>query len=275
MDIHELHMPENHRDVLDRFIATCQKDERILAAFLGGSYANDKADKFSDLDFFFITTDEAYDEFLNEREKFVRLLGEPLFLEDFGVKHGILFILSNGTEGEVWFGSESSYKGIYWGATKTLVDKKRILNGEVFPMRPADPTRQVEMLRQQIDWFWHDLSHFIKAMGRNQLWFAYGELEVIRHVCVVLARLKYNFSDADAGKEPYFKIERFLPAEELVPLNGTCCPLEYHAMLQAGRDIFLYYQSVAPKLAKEHGIPYKVALEQMMRSQFEELDAGL
>ena len=81
------------------------------------------------------------------------------------------------------------------------------------------------------------------------------ELEVIRQICVVLARLKYNFSDDNAGKEPYFKIERFLPAEQLAPLEGTCCPLEYHAMLQAGRDIFRFYQAVAPTLAKEHGIP--------------------
>ena len=48
MDLHEIHLPDNHRDVVSRFLAACQADERIVAAFLGGSYAKDKTDKFSE-----------------------------------------------------------------------------------------------------------------------------------------------------------------------------------------------------------------------------------
>jgi predicted nucleotidyltransferase len=259
---------------MDRFIAACQADERIVAAFLGGSYAKDKADKFSDLDLFFITTDEAYEDFLAGRESFIRLLGEPLFLEDFGVPHGYLIIFSNGTEAEIWFGRENKFKDIHEGPYRVLLDKKGILAGEVFPMHVADQVKQIEILRQQIDWFWHDLSHFIKAMGRGQLWFAYGELEVIRGICVNLARLRYNFSDAYLGEEPYFKVEEVLPIEQLFPLAGTCCPLEYDAMLQAALVIFHFYQAVAPTLAKAHGIMYQAGLEQMMISQLEELEAA-
>ena len=269
-----MHLPGNHQDILDRFIAACQADERIVAAFLGGSYANGTADKYSDLDLFFVTTDAAYEDFLAERESFVRLLGEPLFLEDFGLAHGYCIIFSNGTEGDVWFGRESKYKNIYWGPTRVLLDKKNILTGEEFPMHVAGPASQVEILRQKIDWFWHDLSHYIKAMGRNQLWFAYGELEVIRQICVNLARLKYDFSDTGAGVEPYFKVEQALPVEQLVPLESTCCPLEYDAMLQAGLVIFNFYQAVAPALAKAHGITYQFGLEQMMKCQLKELGAG-
>ena len=109
MDSHEIQLPEHHQEILDCFIAACQADERILAAFLGGSYANGSADEFSDLDLFFITTDEVYEEFLTEREAFIRRLGEPLFLDDFGVAHGFCVIFSNGTEGDLWFGRESKY----------------------------------------------------------------------------------------------------------------------------------------------------------------------
>jgi hypothetical protein len=271
MNTHDLHLPENHQVILDRFITACQADERIVAAFLGGSYARDEADKFSDLDLYFITTDEAYQDFLAAREPFVRLLGEPLFLEDFGVPHGTLIIFSNGTEAEIWFGHESKYKDIHEGPCRVLLDKKGILAGVGFPNQLADPVKQAELLRQQIDWFWHDLSHFIKAMGRRQLWFAYGELEVIRRMCVNLARLRYNFSGAYAVEEPYFKVEQALPVEQLVPLEGTICPLEYDAMLEAALVIFRFYQAVAPILAQAHGITYQVGLEQMMKSQLEEL----
>ena len=123
MDRPYIHPPQNHQAILDRFIAACQADERIVAAFLGGSYASGKTDKYSDLDLFFITTDEAYEDFLSGRETFIRLLGEPLFLEDFGMTNGYLVIFSNGTEAEIFFGRESKYKDIYDGPYRVLLDK--------------------------------------------------------------------------------------------------------------------------------------------------------
>lgn len=271
MDSHEGQLPDNHQDVVDRFIAACQADERIVAAFLGGSYAKDAADKFSDLDLYVITADEAYEDFLAKREVFIRLLGEPLFLEDFGATNGYFFIFSNGIEGEIWFGRESKFKDIHGGPYRVLLDKQEILAGEVFPMHVADQAKQIETLRQQIDWFWHELSHFIKAMGRGQLWFAYGQLEVMRQICVNLARLRYNFSDAYVGEEPYFKVEQALPLEQLSPLQTTFCSMEYEAMWQAALDICRFYQDVAPNLAKAHSLTYQADLEQMMISQLEEL----
>lgn len=94
MDAINMQLPDNHQNIVDRFIAICQADERIVAAFLGGSYARNAADQFSDLDLYFITTNEAYEDFLAERESFVRLLGEPLFLESFGAVNGYSIIYS-------------------------------------------------------------------------------------------------------------------------------------------------------------------------------------
>jgi predicted nucleotidyltransferase len=267
MNVPEMRLPANHQDVVDRFVAACQADDRIVAAFLGGSYANDTADAFSDLDLYFITTDAAYEAFLAERESFIRLLGEPLFLEDFGRPHGYLIIFSNATEGEVWFGRESAYKDIHEGPYRVLLDKKDILAGQVFPIHVADPAKQIEILQQQMEWFWHELSHFIKAMGRNQLWFAYGQIEALRQMCVKLARLRYNFADAYVGEEPYFKIEHALPIEQLSPLQTTFCPLEYEAMLQAALVLCRFYQDVAASLAEAHNLPYQIDLERIMIGQ--------
>jgi alkanesulfonate monooxygenase SsuD/methylene tetrahydromethanopterin reductase-like flavin-dependent oxidoreductase (luciferase family) len=50
MDPHVLPQPSNHQVVMNRFIAACQTDARIVAAFLGGSYASGTADTYSDLD---------------------------------------------------------------------------------------------------------------------------------------------------------------------------------------------------------------------------------
>ena len=77
-----------------------------------------------------------------------------------------------------------------------------------------------------------------------------------------------------AQGEPYFKIEQILPVEQLAPLAETVCPLEYSTLLQPALVMFRFYQSVAPALAEENGLTYQVRLEQMMKSQLEELAAA-
>lgn len=272
MDLHKFQLPESHREIVERFIQACQGDDRILAAFLGGSYAAGKADPFSDLDLYFVTTDAAYEEFISERASFVRLLGEPLFLEDFGMTHGYLIIFSNGSEAEVWFGRESQFKTIHEGAYEVLLDKKGLLVDAVFPLHVADPAEQMEILGKQLNWFWHELSHFITAMGRKQLWFAYGQIEVMRQICVNLARLQYNFTDAYVGEEPYFKVEQVMPVAHLSRLKTTFCAIEYRPMLQAAHVLFHFYRDAAPKLAMAHNLPYQHELERMMFAQLETLD---
>ncbi len=83
MDAQELQMPHHHQMIMNRFVAAGQVDERVVAAFISGSYARGTTDIYSDLDFGLIITDEAYDDFFAEREAFIRLLGEPVFLEDY------------------------------------------------------------------------------------------------------------------------------------------------------------------------------------------------
>jgi hypothetical protein len=110
-------------------------------------------------------------------------------------------------------------------------------------------------------------------MGRGQLWWAYGQLEALRLICVNLARLRQNFS---AGADGYEKVEHAIPGEQLSSLQTTFCPLEHGAMLQAALVIVHFYQELAPLLARTHGITYPVALERVMSVRLEKLcDARL
>ena len=94
MNSQEIQLSHNHQVVIDRFVAACQADERVVAAFLVGSYAEGTADAYSDLDLHLITTDEAYDDFVAGREAFIRSPGEPVFLEDFDLPNIVFFILN-------------------------------------------------------------------------------------------------------------------------------------------------------------------------------------
>lgn len=256
-----------HQAVVARFVATCQNDARVVAAFLGGSYATGKADRHSDLDLYLITTAEAYAGFLADKEVWIRQLGEPLFREDWDTPHGLFFILADGTEGELWIGHTSHFAHLHEGAYLVLLDKEGLLTGVDFPARTADPDEQRARLRQLIMDFWHEWGHFHKALAREQLWFAYGALETMRHICVNLARLQHNFADPDIGAEPFFKIEQVLPVKQLTRLRTTFCALEPAAIQHAGQTLLQFYREVATTLATSHSLPYPTALDRLMAEQ--------
>ena len=152
-----------------------------------------------------------------------------------------------------------------------MLDKKNLLEGLEFPERIPAPSDQLEKLRSLIQGFWHELSHFMTALGRDQIWWAQGQLEALRGICVNLARLRHNLLDSEAGEEPYFKIERVLPVELLSALTETFCPFEKDEILQAGLILVRFYLDVAPALAQLHGIQYSHGLERVMLDRLKKL----
>jgi predicted nucleotidyltransferase len=275
MDLQGIQLRPNQRAFVERFVEACLTDDRIVAAFLGGSYAKGHADAYSDIDLCVIATDESFEQFFNQREAFLRSLGDLVFLEDFGTPNTAFYIFADDTEGELNFGSESRLDQIHSGPFKILLDKKNILSEAIFPPFEPHDSKQIQKLRGQIYGFWHELSHFITAMGRNQFWWARGQLEALRSKCVNLARLKHNFLDPDIGEEAYFKIENAMPVEQLSALRETFCPMEKEAMLNAVMVIIHFYQELAPFLAHEHGIKYPQDLERMMMNRLQNLqEAG-
>ena len=264
----EIRLPPNHQVVIDHFVAACQANESVVAAFLGGSYARGPTDAYSDVDLGLITTDEAYEEFRAGIDSFAKLIGEPVFLEDFDLPNTIFIILPYGTEIDLSLGRESQFTHIHFGPYRVLVDKRNILDGAVFTWRVPAQDEQIETLRRLVYWFWHDLAHFTKAMARGQLWGAYGELDYLRLVCVNLARLRHDFSAEARG---YEKLQEAVPTQQLASLRATFCPMEEDAMLRAGLAIVRSYQELAPPLAKAHGITYPVSLDRAMCDRLEKL----
>ncbi len=264
----------NHRAFLDRFIQAYRDDDRITAVFLGGSYSVHAADEHSDLDLFVVVTDDDYDNVLGEQVAFLNSLGEPVFMESFGLPDFSFFIYSDGTEGHVKYGRESHFKDIHWGPYDVLLDKKNILKGVVFMGNRPDLEEQTENLRRMIYYFWHDVSHLITAAARGQLWWAQGQLECIRGICVSLVRLQNNFFDEDAESEAYFKVERAIPVQLLSALEETYGPIEKDRLIRSAFIIVDFYKKVAVPLAKSHGIAYPEVLERIMVDRLTKLRNG-
>ena len=246
---------------LDRFVAACREDTRVVAAFLGGSHAAGTADEYSDLDLYLIVGDQNYDTFFAERRAFLGRLGEPVFFEDFS-DFGfdmVVFIFSDGVEGELALGRASGFDHIHGGPFEILVDKEGILEGRVFPLLQSTQAEQRETLRWLIYWFWRDLSEFNRAMVRGRLWTAYGLLEGLRLKCVNVARLEHEFFSV--GMVGYENLERAADARDLESLRATLCPLEREAMLEAAGLLVGFYLRTAPPLAIQQGIAYPADLE--------------
>jgi hypothetical protein len=198
-------------------------------------------------------------------------LGDPLFDESFDLTNVVFLIFLDGAEVELNIGRESEVSYVFNGPYKILVDKQGILARDVPSMQEVDKAEQTEKLRRLVYWFWHDLSHFITAMGRGYLWWGYGQLEALRRYCVDLARLRQDFGDEDAADDSYWKLEKAVPVERLAALEATFCPIEREAMLQAALVIISFFHELATLLAQQHGIAYPAALERLMVARFEEL----
>lgn len=271
-DLQQIPLLSRHRQIVDRFVAACQADERIVAAVLYGSYAKGTADAHSDLDLGLVTTDAAYTDVVAARGEFARALDEPLLLEDFDLP-GILFaIFRNGTEAEIYFSREGDFAAKLDGPFVPLLDKEGILPRDVPRHDKPERDEPQEKLRRQIYWFWHDMGHFLTAMGRGQLWWGYGQLEVLRRFCVNLARLEQDIADPEAGEDTFWKVDQAIAPERLAPLRASFCPLERMAILRAASVILQFYRELALTLAEKHNIPYPAELDRLMSGRLAKLN---
>jgi predicted nucleotidyltransferase len=264
-------VPTSHDPLIDRFVEACEADDRIVASFLVGSLARERADEFSDVDLCVIARDVVFDDVVRDRASLIEPLGVPVFVEDFGHVEVVSFVLADGTEAEIFFGRESALDELRPGRYRPLFDPHGILDDVTFDEERTDPADLEAALRQSLSWFWHELSHFVKAIGRNQLWWAAGQLEALRNHCVNIARIEQGVL---AGDEPYWKLDDEVRTAAIEPLEATFVPMERDALLAAGRIIVSFFRERAPRLAAAYGLPYPADLANVMVKRLDDLPGG-
>ncbi|HET6713822.1 MAG TPA: aminoglycoside 6-adenylyltransferase [Actinomycetota bacterium] len=257
--------------VLDRFVAACSGDDRIVAAFLAGSAARGDADERSDLDLCVVVPDDDFDEVVDDRERLIAQLGDALILEDFGNDGLVFAILTDGTDIELHFVREGELDQVRSGPHRVLVDDRGVLAGMTFPWPEFDRVTQVQELGNVVMWFWHDLSHFAAAIDRGHLWWAAGQLEALRSYCVRLARVEQGAEPMP--DEPYWKLDAEMPTAPLDPIRSTFVPMERAALLDAARTLLAFFRSWAPAIARAHGLTYPDALDHLAGARLDDLDA--
>jgi predicted nucleotidyltransferase len=259
----------DHDELIVRFVEACRADERIAAAFVGGSVARGEADQYSDLDLCIVATDESIDVVRADRAALVAQLGTPLFLQDWGQEDPVLFfILTDGTEAELHVVSESWIHDKQIGPIRPLLDRRGILANLELPMREPRSSELAEELSHILAWFWHDVSHFVTALGRGQLWWAAGQVEALRGYCVNLVRIEQG---VEAQDEPYWKLDAEISTSTMEPLRSTFVPMESEALARAASDLVAYFRMRAPVVAEAYGLGYPAELERLMRGRLDPL----
>ena len=263
--------PRDHTALLARFERLCRDDHRIVAGFLSGSLAREEADRYSDIDLGVLTSADGYDDVRAERPRLVEQLGEPLFVEDFGDDANIFFVLADGTEGELLVAQADRVDALNLGAYRVLVGDAGIADSGVLPIDAADRATLAEELDAVLRWFWHDLSHFVAAIGRVQLWWAAGQLQALRASCVNLVRIEHGL---EAQEEPYEKLDTAISVSDLDQLRSTFAPLERGAMLEAGTELVSFFRERAPRVASAYAVTYPERLAATVSARLDELSAS-
>jgi len=253
------------RELAERAAAIGRHEDRIVAGLVYGTRATGAADEFSDLDLGIVTTDDGFDSFVADAPSFVGALGRPLFLDHFGNPARLHAILDDGTGIELII--DRARHLALDGPHRVLVDKGDVVTNAARRVAPEDD--RPERVRRLVTWFWHDVDHVVTALGRGQVWWAYGQLEELRGVVIGMARLQSGAADEEG--EPYWKVDDVLPSELLATLRATVSPPELRPMRDAALAIIALYRTLAGPIAKAHGIVYPAELDRLLTRRLEEL----
>src|SRR3989442_12613989 len=180
---------------VENFRRNDEEDPQIGAIFLGGSLSSCLADQYSDIDMYYVIDPREYESFHPSVRSLIDGLGPVAYLDEhnnFGFDL-VLFMLTNGTEGELGCGTPDKLRIMHAGPFGVLVDKKGILKDAQFPY---EKMLEGEALRKdaekQLRWNWNWNGKALTPVARVHLWSAQSALVTMRNHLLTLLKYSYN-----------------------------------------------------------------------------------
>jgi predicted nucleotidyltransferase len=261
----------DRRAFIDRFARACSADDRVVAAFLSGSYAAGTPDRYSDVDLLVVAAHGAYERLFEERWRIMAQLGELVLAEDFRGfgRDMLLYLYADGVDGEVDLHRRDSASWVDPSRLQPLVDKDHVAAElRAWPTAPAaDRQRRAEQLVRQ---FWRQVWLGAAAVARGRLLTAHGSLEAARVCCVNAARLGHDLT-SPWSLSGYEKAESVLAASEQTALGRTFVPLEARALSGALGELAELFGSLTRELARRHEITVPAGLADVVERRLREI----
>ena len=193
-------------DLLARVEGALRSDERVLAAWLEGSFGRGTADAWSDIDLHIVVRDDALTAWLGGRDAWFARLGHPVMVmpssvSELGDWQGIVF------EGPVWLDL-----AVHPVSTATRDVETPLLFARVdIPTRMADALDDDERqsrLQRDLDFFWAMTPIALKYVGRGRTDRTLTLIDLLGGTFVRLWRLIHDPARRGAGGLHWLHPER-------------------------------------------------------------------
>lgn len=258
--------PQAIATAVDAFATAAESDSRVVASFIGGSYADGTWDAHSDLDLYVIVEDDEYESFFHDRRHLLESMGQLVLAEDFG-GFGfdlIVFMLANGVEGELGLGRRSGFTHIHGGAIRTLFDRYDILAGVEFDLSRPDRAQRARSIQRTVAWFWRQMSLFATAATRGLPWTSYGYLQQARSEALDLV---WWMDAPDAWPGGFEKLERLPGTTRASPLQAAFPGLDLEEQLDASEVLAGFVAREGRNAHEGLDTPYPDRLEETVRTK--------
>ena len=255
-------------DLIARVVDVCAHDDRIAAVFLGGSRARGEADDYSDIDLCLILRDDRYDEMIADREAFVRNIGQPLFLEDFGNENMAFVIFADGAELEFNFfrvrDLHEIRSGPHLGPAGYRRDPGRArvptARGRFRGASRVTPPGPVLVLARPRPLHHRDRARPAVVGGR-----------AARTTPCILREPRSDRPRRRVAGEAHWKLDEEIVTDPLEPVRSSFVAMDRDAMLQAAGEILAFFRERVPCVAEANGLTYPMELDHLDGGHFQDL----
>ena len=204
-----------HKALLQRVVGVLQEDERVVAAWLFGSWGRQTSDELSDTDLWVVVVDEHCDAISAERHVYVARPGHPLLMLEApgnapagGAYLMALYAGQAGVHQVDWYWQRQSYASVPQHAV-VLFDRVGIPHDTRLeqldpPGKAKEQTRQerAERATQLVTYFWVMSNIAAKSVLRHQAWTTVAMIEMLRSVLDDVKRLMGVSANPD-GQEAW------------------------------------------------------------------------
>lgn len=246
-----------HQEYLKAFVNKSDSDERILAAWLEGSFANGTADRYSDIDIHLLVTEADKEEFQQELEPWLFDIQPLVLFKDTFPGQMTTCITTAGLRLDVWVHAGNT---IFLERTKVQV-LSATEGGIQFKetCRKKEPKDVSSTLNQHFNEFWRVLSILPTTLGREECIAGFmGTTFVVMSLTEVL--IIGNGKQRDRGIK---NINAFLPQALTQEIEETLTMPSINRISIAKVHLRLaaIMQRYGPNIAEQNAVTYPFALE--------------